>query len=134
MRQAFREVEHTADRAFTVRGRELRDLFMHAAQAVLGLRSRTAQTLQPVKREVEVTGTDRETLLVNWLNELLFLSERFQERYERFEILDLTDEHVRARLGGTLAPTVLSVKAVTFHNLAIRREGAEWVATVVVDV
>jgi SHS2 domain-containing protein len=95
----------------------------------------SAQGHGRVERYVEVSGSDQETLLVNWLNELLYLSERFQERYDGFEILDLTDERLRARLCGTQREaTAPLVKAVTFHNLAIKREGAEWIATLVVDV
>jgi len=87
-------------------------------------------------REIEVAGLDRETLLVNWLNELLYLSERFQETYESLEVLAFSDQRLRARLRGTqqAAPVPTTVKAVTFHNLAIRRVGTEWMATVVVDV
>jgi len=87
MGQNFHEIEHTADRAFTARGRNLQQLFMHAAQAMFGLQPRSAQGRQQVNREVEVSGLDRETLLVNWLNELLYLSERFQETYDSVEVV-----------------------------------------------
>ncbi len=132
----FEEIEHTADRAFTARGRDMQELFVHAAQAIFELQPCTAPGPRRIKRDVEVTGLDRETLLVNWLNELLYLSERFQERYDSFEILDLFDQCLRARLWGTqqVAATNTTAKAVTFHNLAIRREGVEWAATLVVDV
>ena len=134
MTQTFQEIEHTADRAFTARGRDMRDLFVHAAQAMFGLQPLTAHGRQPVKRNVELTAPDRETLLVNWLNELLYLSETLQEQYDRFEILELSNEHIRARLRGAQLSSTLPVKAVTFHNLAIRQEGGQWVATLVVDV
>jgi len=128
------EIEHTADRAFTARGRDVPELFVHAAQSMFKLQPRGARGSQRVERDVEVVGADRETLLVNWLNELLFLSEHFQERYDRFEILDLTEEHLRARLYGRRLPTMRTIKAVTFHNLAIRHDRRHWIATLVVDV
>jgi SHS2 domain-containing protein len=134
MTQPFQEIEHTADRAFTARGRDMRDLFVHAAQAMFRLQPLTTHGWQPVKRNVDVIAPDRETLLVNWLNELLYLSETLQERYDRFEILELTNEHIQARLHGAQLPSTLPVKAVTFHNLTIRQEGGQWVAALVVDV
>ena len=137
MTRHFTELEHTADRAFVARGRNIGELFVHAAQAMFEPQPRNYHGPKRVERYVEVRGSDQETLLVNWLNELLYVSEHFQERYNGFEILDLADEHLRARLCGTqqnASAPLSKVKAVTFHNLAIRREGDEWVATLVVDV
>jgi len=136
MVHTFQEIEHTADRAFTARGQDMRELFVHAAQAMFSLEPCDAHGPCRVWREIEVAGSDRETLLVNWLNDLLYFSERFQERYDSFEIVDFSDQHLRARLCGTgqVAPAATRVKAVTFHNLAIRHEGAEWTATLVLDV
>jgi SHS2 domain-containing protein len=37
MAQPFQEIEHTADRAFTAHGRDMGELFAHAAQAMFEL-------------------------------------------------------------------------------------------------
>lgn len=134
--QGFEEVEHTADWAFRVNGADLRQLFASAARAMFELQAR--QLLpggQAVGREVEVQGFDRETLLVNWLNELLYLQEKHGESYGEFEIQELSETRLRARIHGRHSPgATRMIKAVTFHGLEIKPTAEGWEATVVVDV
>ena len=131
----FREVEHTADRAFTVRGRDLAELFALAARALCALQGQATDTQETVSREVEVTGFDREALLVNWLNEILYLQDVHKESYSRFQVRAISDTSLRASLHGE--PSASSrriIKAVTFHGLKIERLPDGWEATIVVDV
>jgi len=131
----FREVEHTADRAFVVRGRNLAELFAHAAHALCAIQGQPAGTRQTVQREVEVSGVDRETLLVNWLNEILYLQDVHRESYSGFEVIAISDTLLRASLRGEpSASSRRTIKAVTFHGLKIERLSDAWEATIVVDV
>jgi protein archease len=88
-----------------------------------------------ITREIEVSGVDRETLLVNWLNEILYLEQTKGEVYDRFRILEASDHHLRAQLhGGKSSNTVSQIKAATFHNLEVKQSPEGLEATVVVDV
>lgn len=135
------EIDHTADRAFRVRGHDLPELFVRAAEAILEMqgqrngRTRTGRKGNTTTREVEVEGFDRETLLVNWLNELLYLQETKQETCTTLEILEISDGRLRARLQvqpGRRGRRL--IKAVTFHGLQLRPRAKGWEATLVVDV
>ena len=131
----FREVEHTADRAFTVRGRDLAELFALAAQALCAIQGQPADAQQTLCREVEVSGIDRETLLVNWLNEILYLQDVHHESYSGFEVMEISDTLLRVSLRGEpSASSRRTIKAVTFHDLRIERLPNGWEATIVVDV
>jgi SHS2 domain-containing protein len=131
----FREVEHTADRAFTVRGRDLPELFAHAASALRTIQGQPAGTREIIRREIEVSGSDLETLLVNWLNEILYLQDVHKESYARFDLVAISDTFLRAILHGEPNPVLRRIiKAVTFHNLKVERLQDGWEATVVVDV
>ncbi len=134
--EGFEEVEHTADWAFRARGADLMQLFANAARAMFELQLRTPLPLaEEVERQVEVAGFDRETLLVNWLNEILYLQEKYGEIYREFELQEISDTRLRARLRGQRSPGVARmIKAVTFHGLKIKRAAEGWEATVVVDV
>jgi SHS2 domain-containing protein len=130
----FREVEHTADRAFTVRGRDLAELFVLAARAICAIQGQP-DTQETVSREVEVSGVDRETLLVNWLNEILYLQDVHKESYSRFQVAVISDTFLRASLHGEPDASIRrSIKAVTFHGLKIEHLPDCWEATIVVDV
>jgi len=86
-------------------------------------------------RDVEVDGFDRETLLVNWLNELLYLQEMNNETYANLEIQEISDTHLTARLHGQSGqPNRRLIKAVTFHGLKVEQSEGAWRATVIVDV
>ena len=133
--QRFQEVEHTADWAFRAHGRDRAQLFTNAAQGMFELQGGAAEGEASVAREIAVSGTDRETLLVNWLNELLYLQETQQESYSRFDILESSDTHLRASVHGCSHwPQGRMIKAVTFHNLEVKPSATGWEATIVVDV
>jgi len=131
----FREVEHTADRAFLVRGVDLKELFVRAAQALFSLEGANPELPPSISRHVEVTGVDHEVLLVNWLNELLYRQEAHGEAYVRFDIHALSQQKLRATIYGVPnASTRRVIKAVTFHGLKLERPADRWEAVVVVDV
>lgn len=74
-RYRYREIEHTADRALEVWGRELPDLFVGSARGMYSLMGDLNGLLAEDWRAIQLEAWDRETLLVDWLNELLFLTE-----------------------------------------------------------
>jgi SHS2 domain-containing protein len=71
--RSFEEINHTADRAFRVTGRDMTALLKNAACAMQALEGVPPPAEASATREIEVEGVDRETLLVNWLNEILYL-------------------------------------------------------------
>ncbi len=96
----YEEIEHTADRSFRVRGGDLRQLFTNAAHALSSIERAHGREKATITRDVQVDGIDRETLLVNWLNELLHLEHTRHESYEHFDILEIDDNHLRAQIQG----------------------------------
>ena len=131
----FEEIEHTADWAFRARGRNLAELFENAARAMTALDKVASAEKTSLTRDIDVNGVDRETLLVNWLNEILYLEHAHREVYDRFRISQVSDNHLRARLyGRPSANRVSHIKAATFHDLGIKQTPEGFEATVVLDV
>jgi SHS2 domain-containing protein len=133
----FDEIPHTADWSFRAYGRDLPELFENAAAAVFALEGAPASAggAPEAERTVRVEGIDHESLLVNWLSELLYMQESHRETYHRFHVtaLSLTrlTAHVAGRPGGHIDKLI---KAVTFHNLDIHQTPEGWETVVVVDV
>ncbi len=131
----FEEIEHTADWAYRVRGENLAQLFI---QAAWGLYSLVGMQLAPgaqTTRSIQLQGVDRESLLVAWLNELLYLHESEGLGFERLEIQHLDETSIQAKVTG--APTqqwLKDIKAVTYHNLAICETESGLEVTLVLDV
>jgi len=150
-------VEHTADLALRVYGRDLPELFVNAALAMF-------HQLDPVavrgasptaEHQVSVEGDDRESLLVNWLNELLYLHETHREVFFQFTIRTLhcdpgshPDRRCQSIALLRASPCTLSVllrgapsrdpqqliKAATYHGLQIEPVAQGLAATIVFDV
>ena len=132
---SFEEIDHTANRAFRVQGRNFAELLENAARAMSSMDRLGLSGDALVVRTIKAEGIDRETLLVNWLNEILYLEQTHGEVYDRFQILESSNLHLHARLDGRQAGGWVShIKAATFHDLAIKPtpEGLE--ATIVFDV
>jgi len=131
----YDEIEHTADWALRVRGRTLADLFINAAMGMYALSVDAPAIVPQVERTVEVTGVDAETLLVNWLNELLYLTEVEGLVFGQFELVEFAPIRLRAVARGQAnAPLRKHIKAVTFHNLHIASTDHGYQVTIVFDV
>ena len=134
-RNNFEEIEHTADWAYRVRGENLAQLFI---QATLGLYALVGMELvsgTKTTRLIKLKAIDRESLLVAWLNELLYLHESEDLGFEGIEIQHLDETTLQAKVtGGATRRWLKDVKAVTYHNLAIRETESGLEVTLVLDV
>jgi riboflavin kinase/FMN adenylyltransferase len=134
-RYRYEEIEHTADRALRVWGNELADLFAGAARGMYGLMADLDGLVATSWLEVRLEGWDQESLLVSWLNELLFLTEMEGLLFVDSQIESLTDTTLVARAGGVPGPvTKAIIKAATFHDLALVHGEEGWSTTVTLDV
>jgi SHS2 domain-containing protein len=85
-------------------------------------------------REISLTAKDRESLLVAWLNELVFFGEAESWLVAKVDI-EATETRLVARAEGIrLDRPAVGVKAATFHGLSLRRTDRGWEAEVTLDV
>jgi SHS2 domain-containing protein len=87
-----------------------------------------------VERQVSLHSIDKETLLVDWLNELLYLHEMDGVVYVDFEIGEASATTLEAVVKGTeqwLPKT--AIKAVTFNDLHVAQTPQGYAATIVFD-
>jgi SHS2 domain-containing protein len=136
-RADFEEIEHTADWALRVRGRDLAELLVNAARGMSSLLvgDWTVPEAAAVEEQLEIQAVDAESLLVNWLSELAYWAEMERIVFTEFTLKEVTSTSLRAIVRGGPAPDLQKhIKAVTYHNLDIveSRHGLE--ATVVFDV
>ena len=132
---SFEEIEHTADRAFRVTGGDLAGLLENAARAMHSLDGPRPAGEPSATREIEVEGVDRESLLVNWLNEILYLEQADQLVCEGFHIDEVKNHRLCARVETRECDrSETHIKAVTFHNLKIRQTSEGLEAEIVLDV
>lgn len=134
-RSGYEEVEHTADWALKARGSDLADLCRQAALGMMQLAGVETGPDPSSSWAVDLSAPDPESLLVRWLEEVLFRIEA-RARAPREMRLHIED---RFRLRGTVGLGPLlhmgkAIKAVTYHDLRVRCEANGCEATIVFDV
>lgn len=138
-RPPFELIEHPADVGIRVYGRDLAALFTHAALGLCSLVTDTDTVLERETRSVEVAAPDRESLLVAWLSEVLWLIEAEDLVFARFTIESLSDTALAAVAHGEPAdpqrhPYRGVIKAVTYHQLDLRQRAGTWSTNIIFDV
>jgi len=135
MERNFEEVEHTADLAIQVWGPDMDGLFAHAAYGMSCLLAETMEEGLTVRKTIELASHDVETLLVDWLSELLFLGEQEDVVFTRIDELHVSGNRLRATVrGGPASERRSAIKAVTFADLQIRETARGLETAIVFDV
>jgi len=135
----FRTLEHTADIGFEAFGPTREEVFANAARALMDL----IVDLDTIKLGGEVAlqiyGPDPESVLVNWLSELLYLHDAEGWLFRDFEIQSLQDDSLSALARGekfqpSRHQAKMLVKAITYHQLSLEKIPRGWRAQVYVDI
>jgi len=127
---------HTSEIELHIRAGWLGDLLAEAGRALGEVQLTSADCVLggPV-RPIRVSSSDRAALLVDWLNELIFL--RDIDRWVAMDFsIDLAEAtEVRARASGvTLQRAPSRVKAATFHGLRVEDVPGGLEADVILDL
>ncbi|HYY44330.1 MAG TPA: archease [Actinomycetota bacterium] len=133
----FEILEHTADVGIRATSDTLSGVFEEAAAGLLEITG-ARRTAGGRPHSVHLVADDVEGLLVDWLNEILFLQDSRDQVITGIEIDDLSETSLRATIytapRGSEMLEGTQVKAVTYHQLAVERTDHGWVAEVFVDV
>lgn len=139
MRRTFEVINHTADVGIVAYGVELKQAFANAAVALFSLIADPNTVKENLYRDVEIFADDQESLLVQWLNELIYLFDVEHIVFNKFEISKLTKNQLQARCFGEKVELSrhklkTGVKAATYHMLKINRDDTGYKIQVILDV
>ncbi len=134
----FEVIEHTADIGIRAYGNTLEEAFENAALGMFSLIADLSTVEEKESLRIEVEGEDRESLLVEWLNELIYVLETSRLLLKRFKVESLGETHLTAI--GFGEPLNIQkhhlgeqIKATTYHMLKIQHN-QYWQAQVIFDV
>jgi len=131
--------EHTSDLGLRVKAPDLETLFREAGE---GLFSMIAEPWRPgdATREYELSlqADANDTLLFDWLNELLYTFSTERMLLSDFEV-NVAGNTLEARAIGTPLDhsehqLLHEVNAITYHGLKVERAAGGWLAEVIVDI
>jgi SHS2 domain-containing protein len=126
---------HVSEVKVVVEAQAIESLFEQAALALAELLAEPEGDgpLGPW-RPVRVEARDRASLLAQWLDELVFLSETEKVVYREVKVESVTATTLEARVRGAQPGAIrTAIKAATYHDLSVERRGDGWIATVVLD-
>lgn len=133
-------LEHTAEAGIIARGATLAEAFANAAEGMYALQLDLDGIEERDERRIELEGTSAEDLLVDWLLELVFLTDTEGLVFRRFAVDELSATHLRGRAWGERFDPErhrahnVGVKAVTRHLLQIAREDGAYRVQVLFDI
>ncbi len=137
MTAAFRFLEHTAEVGIEASADTCEEAFEAVGEGTATLLGAWFPG-EGEERAIAVEATDREALLVAWVDELVYLHESADAvvgglRVERVGERDL-DAAVRLGPRGDRDLEGVGVKAATFHRLLVAPRDGGWMARVYLDV
>jgi SHS2 domain-containing protein len=131
------ELGHTSEIGLRARAPSLADLFSCLVRAMIALSGvAPAHNAERAYFEIEVAAVDLESLLVDWLNEVLYLHEVYGIVPDAVEVEEITPQLIQATIRGTHSQQApdLQIKAVTYHQLWVGQENQQWKAEVFFDI
>lgn len=141
--EKFMHLEHRADAYIAAYGDTLEEAFENAALAMFETMTETSTVKPKIQELVSVTGSDEESLLYNWLEELLVRFDVSQNLYSRFEIKSIEKLNESLSLQAIVRgekfnpekhPQKVGVKAITYHQMKIDKTPSNFMVEFILDI
>lgn len=136
-------LEHTADLKIRAFGKTKEEVFRHILLGMIeSLKAELYQPQEKVKRQIKIKSPDLSALLVDFLSEVLYLTQVNKEVYNDIKFKKFEDPSTssgQVELEGELSGQKIErfgedIKGVTYHGLDIKKIDGHWEATVLFDI
>lgn len=132
-------INHTADVGLIIYGSNMKQLFSNAAHSLVGLIVEPELISAKKERYVSVYAENYESLLIEWLNELIYLFDAEHILFGKFKIIHLSSGQLIAVCYGETVNRFKDsikreVKAATYHMLKIDKRKRGYRAQVIFDL
>ena len=130
--------EHEADIGVRGIGNSLEEAYEQAAYAMMAVITDPATIEALDMIEIECQETDRELLLVDWLNALIYEIATRHMLFSRFQVT-VNPSGIKASAWGEAIDVAkhqpaVELKGATFTELSVNQSDDHWIAQCVVDV
>jgi len=135
----FEILDHTADIGLVVYGDDLKALFENAGEGFFHIITDLRKVKRRIERPITLGGESLDRLIVDWLNELLYLHDVQNLLFKAFEVTSVGEGGLRAAVKGEpfqegVHVIKTEVKAVTYHKIEVRQKNGHWRAQIIMDL
>ncbi len=123
----FELIEHTADMGLAAYGKNLAEAFANAAYGMFSIIAELDNVKEVESRRIEIKEDDAESLLFEWLNNLLYYFDVETILFNRFDIIEFGEESLKADCYGEKYDKKrhhlkTGIKSATYYMLEVDRE------------
>ncbi len=133
----FEYLEHTADIKFQAFGKTLEKCYENAAYAVIDSLC-DDKIKKKIKKSFKVKGNDKESLMYNFLEEILFLFETENLLPSKVNVeINAGKNALKCEIKGDLAKKYnikTHIKSVTYNEMFVKKDSNGWICQVVMDI
>ncbi|MBI4688322.1 MAG: archease [Nitrospirae bacterium] len=134
----YETIDISGDAGLRIFGETLEELFENAARGMYELTTDTSQIEDDDKRVIVFDAESYESMLIKWLNELIFFFDTYNFVGKRYDICISEGIFSAEVRGGYFDPKAneqrLLLKAATYHRLSLKKNDSQWEAEVVFDI
>lgn len=129
-------LEHKADLKIRAFGKTKEGLFQNMLLGMNESQKPEIKGKKKIKREIKIKSLDLPSLLVDFLSEVLYLTQVNKEVYLDVKFKKFSDAELKVKLlGQKIERLGEDIKAVTYHNLNVhQKKDKTWEATVLFDI
>jgi len=119
----YETLPHKADLKIRVFGKTKEELFQNALFGMSeNMKPEIEEQKEEIKREIKINSPDLPSLLVDFLSEVLYLTQANKEIYSDVKFKKFSGNELEAELFGKKVERFgEDIKAVTYHNLEINQ-------------
>ncbi len=123
----FKLIEHTADTGIIAYGRNMAEAYANAAYGLFSIIADLRAVRGTESHLVEISEEDKDALLFEWLNRLIYLFDVEMLLFKRFNIIKLDDKQLKAVCHGekynpSRHHLKTGVKSATYYMLKVDEE------------
>lgn len=128
MTKTYELIDHTADVGVKAYGKTLSEAFENAAKAMFEIITDNSEIDSIGQYNIELSAPDLEQLLVDWLNELLFINSTKNLVFGFFKVeINEKEKKLSAKIFGekfsiSKHKIGAEIKAVTYHMLEVKNK------------
>ncbi len=135
----YRVTTRQSELAVKIFGASHADLFVNSAWALFDVMTDIEKIDVKDRLPLEVEGTDRDDLMVNWVRELLYLYQGSGYLLKEFHVSEAKDTHVKAQVcGEKIDPDRHEIKqeitAIAYHQSRMEKTGDQWTAQLIFEL